>query len=220
MVLCTAFDAAYTRAGVAYVAAVTVCLDPPLTIGADLPASRLEMTVVETEVMRAPAHIPYVSGYLAFRELPGVEALFPHLRRRPDILMINGQGLVHPRRAGFATHAGVALATPAVGVSRRIAFGKPEDTGRQDDGPGFRRVHLAGEHAGWRYDLGGRAPIYISPGHGLSVAESRCAAAMCDVRRLPVPLALADRLARHARRTGSVRSRPPELADGATSRSA
>ena len=61
---------------------------------------------------------PYVPGLLAFRELPLVEAAFAKLTHRPDLLVFDGNGLLHPRHMGIASHASVVLGIPAIGIAK------------------------------------------------------------------------------------------------------
>ena len=99
--------------------------------GVDISASRFEREVHAAivvldwlsleEVCRAgatlQAPIPYLTGLLGFREVPAAAAAWEALAEKPDLLLVDGQGLEHPRRCGVATHLGVTLDVPAVGVA-------------------------------------------------------------------------------------------------------
>lgn len=62
---------------------------------------------------------PYIPTFLSFREGPAIVSTFRKLKNRPDILIVDGAGINHPRRAGIATHVGVALDVPTIGLKVR-----------------------------------------------------------------------------------------------------
>ncbi|MCR4302064.1 MAG: endonuclease V [Sulfuricaulis sp.] len=76
------------------------------------------LTPVDQVVARQLTRFPYVPGYLSFREIPAVLAAMKKLRRRPDLLLCDGQGLAHPRRFGLACHLGLLLDIPSIGVAK------------------------------------------------------------------------------------------------------
>lgn len=70
--------------------------------------------------------VPYIPGYLAFREGPGAIAALRQLRHRPDVVLIDGNGRLHPRQVGLATHVGVVVDIPTIGVAKRLLCGTPK----------------------------------------------------------------------------------------------
>ena len=143
---------------------------------------------------------PYISTYLGFREIPILLDLLEAVRaagRLSDVLLVDGSGLLHQRRAGVASHLGVVASLPTVGVTKKPLFGEFDAEGIA---PGESRpvVHL-GRQLGFalRPTSGSRRPIFISPGHRVDLEYSeRLVRRLLTGRRLPEPLYWADRISR------------------------
>ncbi len=150
---------------------------------------------------------PYVSTYLAFRELPILVDLLDEVRkagRLAELLLVDGTGILHPRRAGIASHLGVAASVPTVGVTKKLLCGKVD---LEALGPGQSRPVLLGDRVigvALRATAGSRRPIFISPGHRSDVAfAERVVRDLLRGRRLPEPLYWADLLSRRSARQAS-----------------
>jgi deoxyribonuclease V len=157
-----------------------------------LPDLELEESVVACQRIV----IPYVPGYLSFREAPAAIAALKRLRRRPDLVLVDGQGLAHPRRFGLACHIGLLSAIPTIGVAKSRLLGRYEAPGR---GRGeWTPLVDDGEIVGAVLRTRSRTrPVFVSVGHCISLPTAvdyvlRCA----PVFRLPEPIRLADRLSR------------------------
>jgi deoxyribonuclease V len=114
---------------------------------------------------------PYVPGLLSFREAPVLLRAFAALRRRPDVVMIDGQGVAHPRCLGIASHVGLWLGLPTVGCAKSRLTGRHDEPGPE---PGDRAplVHR-GEVVGAVLRTKARAnPLYVSAGHRVDLAGS------------------------------------------------
>ena len=158
------------------------------------------------EVGRAlrKVEFPYIPTYLSFRELPALLEAYRDLRRKPDLILVDGQGIAHPRGLGLASHLGVLLDRPTVGVAKSPLFGEFEM-------PGLRR----GEHTsilnGDRV-IGavlrtrtGVKPLFVSPGHRVDVEDSiRYVLELTRGYRLPEPIRSADRLSREIAKGGDI----------------
>jgi deoxyribonuclease V len=132
---------------------------------------------------------------LSFREAPIALAALQQVRHQPDILLVDGHGIAHPRRFGIASHLGVLLDLPTIGCAKSVLVGKAAEPGLS---PGESTALLDGDDVigtAIRTRLRSR-PIYVSPGHRVSV-ETAAALVMQCLRgyRLPEPTRLADRLA-------------------------
>lgn len=148
------------------------------------------------------ADFPYVPGYLGFREVPALLACWAKLDPKPDVILVDGQGVAHPRGLGLACHLGLVLGVPTIGVAKSLLVGAGEP------GP------AAGETAPitWRGKVIGTAlrtrrgarPLYVSVGHRVSLGTAvAIVRAACDSRRLPAPIRAAHAAANDARRATS-----------------
>jgi len=145
------------------------------------------MDILATRKVVRPCRFPYVPGLLSFREAPAVIEAVRRLPARPDLLMCDGQGIAHPRRLGLASHVGLLLDLPTIGVAKSLLTGRHRPVG-----PGRgRRVQLrdAGEVIGAVVRTRNRVkPLYVSPGHRIALAQAvRWTLACCRGVRLPEP---------------------------------
>ena len=184
-------------ARVARIAGVDISVDRTRAVGtgAVVVCSYPGLDVVEVAVEEAPLSFPYVPGLLSFREAPVLRAAFRRISGAIDLLLVDGQGLAHPRRFGLACHLGLLLDLPAIGCAKSRLLGEhaaPErDAGSRTDL--VDRGELIGSVLRTR---SGVKPLFVSIGHriGLSEAEAwvlRC----CRGYRLPEPTRLAHQAA-------------------------
>ncbi len=164
-----------------------------LSAGVVLDFETLE--IVEKKLIRSRADFPYIPTFLSFREGPPIIKTYKNLENTPDILMINGQGIAHPLRAGLASHIGVVLGKPSIGVAQRRLVGEfrePESTGD------VSQLFYEGLQVGWVLKSAPRSrPIFISPGHMISLETSLKIVKKClKGRKLPEPLVLAHKLSK------------------------
>lgn len=130
----------------------------------------LEMKVrsaVVTEV-----DFPYIPGLLAYRELPPLQKAWKQLKVKPDVLLMDGHGLAHPRRMGIATHFGIIEDQPAIGCAKNILTGDFKEP--ETEKGSFSYITENGERIGMV--LRSRTnvkPIFVSPGHKVSFSDSR-----------------------------------------------
>ena len=154
-----------------------------------------ELELVEQQIARIPTVFPYVPGYLSFREIPAILAAFPKLKTIPDLILCDGQGYAHPRRIGLASHLGVLLDIPTIGVAKSRLIGKHEDLplikGSQQ--PLIDNDETIGVVLRSRTNV---KPIYISIGHLISLPTAVDYVMGCLTKyRLPETTRRADKLA-------------------------
>ncbi len=116
---------------------------------------------------RSRVEVPYVPGFLSFREVPLLTPLFEALPQKPDLVFVDGQGKAHPRRAGLAVHLGVVLGLPTIGCAKKPLVGEYE---LPPDQPGAASPLCEGPEL-LGYVLRSRKgvkPIFVSPGHLIS----------------------------------------------------
>jgi deoxyribonuclease V len=145
----------------------------------------------ETAVFESTIGFPYVPGLLSFREAPLIIEAWKQLKTRPDIIIMDGQGIAHPRRFGIASHLGLLLDTPTIGCAKSRLTGT-HDIPAEKAGS-FAYLTDAGETIGAVLRTkGGVKPLFISIGHKIDLAASidivlKC----CRGFRLPEPTRMA-----------------------------
>ncbi|MCK7543918.1 deoxyribonuclease V [Marinobacter bryozoorum] len=154
-----------------------------------------DLEPLDYAIARLPVAMPYIPGLLSFRECPAILDALSRLTIRPDLLLCDGQGIAHPRRLGVASHTGLLTGLPAIGV------GKSRLTGEHDAVPDRKGAWVPLEDRGEVIGAvlrtrAGVKPLYISPGHRISLATSIEYVMACLTRyRLPETTRWADGVA-------------------------
>lgn len=146
---------------------------------------------------------PYVPGFLSFREAPAYLAALAQLSREPELLLVDGQGVAHPRGLGIAAHLGVHLDMASVGVAKSRLYGSQE--GVLDEAAGSAvPLSAKGRQIGWVYrSRTAVKPLYLSPGHRVDMAATlKFVRSLPGKTKLPEPLKRAHEWAGKARREG------------------
>ncbi|MCX7796363.1 MAG: deoxyribonuclease V [bacterium] len=137
--------------------------------------------------------IPYIPGFLSFREGPSIIEAWEKLKVKPDILLVDGQGYAHPRHLGIASHIGIVLDIPTIGCAKSILIGKYEEPGPLKGD--FKPILYKGEMIGVALRTKDNIkPVFVSPGHRVSF-ESSVNIVLRSITnyRLPEPLRYAHR---------------------------
>lgn len=154
-----------------------------------------ELELLDTAIARRPTEFPYIPGLLSFRELPAVLEALAQLRAAPDLLLCDGQGIAHPRRMGIASHLGLLVDIPSIGVAKTRLYGRhgavPEQRG------GWTPLQADGEVIGAALrSRPGCRPLYVSSGYRVSLETALGYVMRCCARyRLPETTRHAHRLA-------------------------
>lgn len=146
-----------------------------------------DLQVIETSVVDEPTRFPYVPGLLSFREAPAILAACATLRGEPDLVVVDGQGIAHPRRLGIAAHLGLLLDRPTIGCGKSILVGRHGPLGEEVGATAdlVDRSEVVGAAVRTR---GGVKPLYVSVGHRISLdVATRWVLALCRRYRLPEP---------------------------------
>lgn len=175
-------------------------------VGYDVPRGLAHASVVALSYPRLelleqvqvfmPVAFPYIPGLLSFREIPAILESLSKLNAAPDMLMVDGQGIAHPRRMGIAAHLGVLLDMPSIGVAKSRLTGQFAMPG---DEKGSRSPLMAGEERiGTVLRSRDRTnPLFISPGHHVDMDTAADITLRCLTRyRLPEPTRLADKFSK------------------------
>jgi len=164
---------------------------PGMARGAVVVLSYPELRLVETKVVQGKLDFPYIPGLLSFRESPLILAACERLTASPDLILVDGQGVAHPRRMGLASHLGLFLNTPTIGCAKSLLCGRHEMPG---DKPGsYAEVVDGDETIGVALRTKpGIKPIYVSIGHKIDLQTARhWVLECCRGYRLPEPTRLA-----------------------------
>lgn len=153
------------------------------------------LTAVGYSLVKKEVLFPYVPGFLAFREVPALLDAWEQLPIKPDILVVDGHGIAHPRRMGIATHFGVLTNQPAIGSAKKKLYGNYEEPAPEKGSHTpltDKQGHLLGQVLRSKNKV---KPIFVSPGHLIDVPGSLEILQQCiQGYRLPEPT----RLAHHA----------------------
>ncbi|MBX4198998.1 endonuclease V [Candidatus Parcubacteria bacterium] len=124
-----------------------------------------ELRVVEEVVAKSETDFPYIPGLLSFREIPALLECVKKLSYKPDVYIVDGQGIAHPRRLGIATHLGLILGTPTIGCAKSVLYGRRSGDNLVDPKTG----EVIGRVLSTKK---GSNPLIVSPGHLITLEES------------------------------------------------
>jgi len=193
----------------AQVSRVSEVISPHLIAGVDISVDREagtgtgavvvlsypELELVETKVVTDRIGFPYVPGLLSFRESPLILAVCESLNVTPDLVLVDGQGIAHPRRMGLASHLGLFLNTPTIGCAKSRLCGRHEVLGSESGS--YAELIDGGEVIGVALRTKvGTNPVYVSIGHKVDLPVAmHWVLACCRGYRLPEPARLAHQAA-------------------------
>ena len=148
----------------------------------------LKKQILEQKTVFVQTHFPYISTYLAYRELPIIKHLTKSLTQKPTVMIFDGNGILHPYKIGLASHAGIQLNTPSIGVAKRLLYGQVEK----------ETIKINNEQRGYAIITSKKAktPIYISPGHKISLKTTKQIVKNLCNYKTPEPLRQAHILAK------------------------
>jgi deoxyribonuclease V len=158
-----------------------------------------ELELVEEAGAAGECPFPYRTGLLSFREVPILAAALAQLRQRPDVVLVDGQGIAHPRGLGLAAHLGLVAEVPTIGVAKSRLVGDGEEPGLAAGS--YNALIWKGKQVGLILRTQkGIKPLYVSPGHRITLPECLEITLGCVTRyRLPLPVRQADLLSRRLR---------------------
>ncbi|MEM3832455.1 MAG: endonuclease V [Thermoprotei archaeon] len=134
---------------------------------------------------------PYIPGLLYLREVPVISKIFHQINRKPDVLLVNGHGLAHPRKMGLASYIGVIFNIPTIGVARRLLYGQI------DWSSDLPLIIVDNEPVGTVLTTESNNKIYISIGHRVTLNDAiKVVKENIFKLNLPAPIWYADKLSR------------------------
>jgi deoxyribonuclease V len=150
-----------------------------------------EMEIVEAASYESELAFPYIPGLLSFREAPLIIELFGRLSNRPGLLVVDGQGVAHPRRIGLASHLGLWLDIPTIGCAKSRLCGEHAEVGAEA-GSAAELLHEEEVIGTVLRSRKGTKPLYISAGHKICLENAVWWVKEClRGYRLPEPTRLA-----------------------------
>ncbi len=177
-------DVGFPRAGGGEIArAAIVVLDFPT------------LQPVDYNVAEMPVEMPYIPGYLSFREGPAVLAALEKLSTTPDLFIFDGQGIAHPRGLGIAAHLGIIMDMPAIGCAKSRLYGTHEMPAAEKGSiaPLYANGAIIGNILRTRTDV---KPVYVSIGHRIDLKTATDYVLRCCIKyKLPETTRYADKVA-------------------------
>ena len=182
-----------------FIAGVDVAYARGTSIGAVAVLDYDSLKLVESQTFPCKTRFPYIPTLLSFREIPPAVLSIKKLRVQPDIFLVDGQGFAHPYRCGFASHLGLAIGKPTIGVAKSRLFGEAERTETEDK---VAFLKHKGEVVGAIVTtIHGRKPLYVSVGHMISLETAIKIVEHCVCRnRIPEPNLKAHEIATREKR--------------------
>jgi deoxyribonuclease V len=159
---------------------------------------------VEEAAVTTVTRFPYIPGLLSFREAPAVLQAFEKIARWPDAVLLDGQGLAHPRRMGLACHVGLLLDLPTVGCAKSVLVGTYEEPAPEagSSSPLLDRGEIVGAALRTKDRT---SPIFVSPGHKIDLESAIALVMRCVAgHRQPEPTRQAHLLVNRLRRGESL----------------
>lgn len=153
-----------------------------------------DLHVIDQAIWEGPVVFPYIPGLLSFREIPAILPALEKLNTDPDVLMLDAQGIAHPRRFGLACHLGVLLDKPALGVGKTRLVGHHKEPGPHKGSTAdlHHKEDLIGRVVRTREDV---KPVFVSYGHRCTLDDAVDLTLRLAVKyKLPEPTRLAHRL--------------------------
>ena len=144
--------------------------------------------MLKKETIFSKSYFPYISTYLSYREFPLIEKLIEEISDMPSVLLVDGNGVLHPYGFGLASHVGVKTGLPSIGVAKKLLCGELRD----------QLVFVDDKKVGMAYFTSDKIkkPVFISPGHRVSLSTSVEIIRNLSIYKTPEPLRAAHVLAK------------------------
>jgi deoxyribonuclease V len=167
-----------------------------------------DLEMVDHAVIEDDITFPYIPGLLSFREIPSLLKAWRKLRIVPDLVCVDGVGIAHPRRMGIATHLGLVLDMPTIGISKNLLTGTHEEVGNEK-GSTSPLVDIKDPHEVLGAALRTKhnvKPVFVSPGHKMSTEDAVRIVKECTGKyRIPEPTRIAHNVVNEYRKKANAR---------------
>lgn len=162
-----------------------------------------ELKIVDYSVIKSVAKFPYIPGLLSFREIPALLLDYQKLKTKPDLVMVDGQGICHPRRLGIATHFGLVVDLPTIGAAKSLLTGtfEPPEPKRGNFSYIYDRSSRTEKIGAAVITKNNVKPMIVSPGNKINLEQSIDLILKCALKhRMPEPTRQAHLLVNKFRR--------------------
>jgi deoxyribonuclease V len=178
---------------VSYVAGVDLAYFKGTSVAAVTVLELASLSQVESQVAHFKTGFPYIPTFLSFREIPPAYSAIKKLQMEPEVFLVDGQGYAHPYGLGFASHLGLILDKPTIGVAKSILWGKVEPAEEHHWAPLRAKGEVVGAQVVTKI---GTKPVYVSVGHEVSLERAIRIVRECTGKyRIPEPIRRAHMLA-------------------------
>lgn len=193
-----------------YVAGVDVAYAKNLSIGAAAVFDYDSLELLECKTAICKTRFPYIPTLLSFREIPPAMASIKKLQICPDVLLVDGHGFAHPYHCGFASHLGLVLGKPTIGVAKSKLYGEVEEN---FSGKTVSFLKHDGKVVGAAVvTKSGCKPIYVSVGNMVSLETAIKIVQHCTLTsRTPEPILRTHEIATSEKRKINMRRTINEL---------
>lgn len=176
------------------VAGIDVAYNKNRAYGACVVYDYHNKNIVEEATVEAEIEFPYIPTFLGYRELPIIEKLVKKVKTTPTIFMVDGNGILHPLKFGIASHAGIKINVPTIGVAKNLLLGKVTKEPRRVGN--YSEIIYNNKRLGYALKSSQNAnPVYVSPGHRISFKTSiKVVKRFCE-HKIPEPIRSAHLLA-------------------------
>lgn len=147
------------------------------------------LEIVDHAVVEDLIPFPYIPGLLSFREIPMLLKAWDKLKTKPDVLLVDGIGIAHPRRLGIASHLGLILGIPTIGCGKSVLYGTYDEPAEKAGSVSYMHDPKTKEIIGAALRTKDKVkPMFISPGHLITLEDSLSVVRACVRKhRLPEP---------------------------------
>lgn len=146
--------------------------------------------LIEKKIFKDKVDFPYIPGFLSYRELKFLMGAYKKLKIKPDIIFVDGNGILHPRRMGIATHLGIILRKPTIGCAKNLLMGRYKKIK-------FKRgnksaIKINSEILGYALvTKDNTKPVFVSPGNLLDFKDAIKYTLLFSKYRIPEPIRIA-----------------------------
>lgn len=177
-----------------FVAGVDVAYIKDMSIGAVAVLDYSSLELIESQTAHCKTSFPYIPTLLSFREVPPAVLSIKKLRLQPDVFLVDAHGFAHPYRCGFASHLGLVIGKPTIGVAKRRLFGNIKKMkGRENIALLRNKKEVIGAVVTTKR---GCKPVYVSVGHMVSLERAIKIVQHCaHHNRIPEPILKAHQIA-------------------------